>query len=214
IATAPCGSPGARAASSSRTATAFSSTTPRASRRARRRSSPGSFTKTACFACPCWCAGICSCAATRTSYTSGRSRSCPLRRAGGAEGLAELRQVLVEAAHLEIRRDAEPLHGSAEAITPAAAVAEGLGARHVPRIRRDEEDLARGQPEGPRSQLVGGGRGLIGAHGVHREHGAEDAAETARAHRRLQQQGTRVGEDAEGRADEGRQRALHLGEGG
>src|SRR5215471_10608552 len=179
-----------------------------------RRPSPGSCTKTACFACPCWYAGTCSCAATRTSYTSGRSRSCPPRRARGAEGLAELRQNLAAAAHLEIRRDTKTLPGSAEAVAPAAAVAEGLGARYVPRIRRHEKDLARGQPEGLRSQLVDGARGLVGAHGVHREHVAEEASEPARAHRGLQHRGRAVGEDAEGRAGEGRQRALHLGESG
>src|SRR5215471_12010735 len=179
-----------------------------------RRPSPGSCTKTACFACPCWYAGTCSCAATRTSYTSGRSRSCPPRRARGAEGLAELRQNLAEATHLEIRRDTKTLPGSAEAVAPAAAVAEGLGARHVPRIRRHEEDLARGQPESLRSELVDGERGFVGAHGVHREHVAEDAAEPTRAHRGFQHAGRAVGEDAQRRAGHGRQRGLRLGEGG
>src|SRR5215510_12857657 len=121
-------------------------------------------------ACPCWSAGTCWCGATRTSCTSGRSPSCPPRRAGGAERLAQLRRDLVEASHLEIRRDAEPLHGGGEAVAPAAPIAEGLGPRHVPRIRRHEEDLARGQPEGPDPQLVDSGRGLVGLHGVYGEH--------------------------------------------
>src|SRR4029453_9744011 len=74
-----------------------------------------------------------------------------------------------------------PLRGTPPPVAPARAVAEGARARDVPRVRRHEEDLARRDAEGARSQLVDLRRGLVALHLVHREEMLEHAFEPGRA---------------------------------
>ncbi|CAM2159457.1 hypothetical protein PT2222_50295 [Paraburkholderia tropica] len=118
---------------------------------------------------------------------------------GGRGGFDEGGQ-FSHAAAGAVRRDAEFLGGQSLAVDPEGGVAEPAGARGVPAIRRHEDQLARRRVERGGAERVRGGRGLVGAHGVHGQHVVEQAGHARALDRDVEHLRIAVREDRETRA--------------